>query len=537
MKKNYILEKRNSYALILFIFIALCTNSCKKEIYDVEKLDPARKKEMLAHMNGPKVETINFAQFKSKVNINALGTLKSSFITGPSSKSKLMAVNTEETYNGFAITTDSIKVIKANGHTSYVFPVKLSSKRAVSFQNLTIEESPTGTIAFVNTYTPSKKWIADWKAGHAGKFDGDIGVTYLNLNTGNLPSTLSNSKTNTQGKISSTKDHNAISLAQVCNTTTYYYAIPYSCGSGQHGPGDSRCALTGSDAAGYVYITSEITTCYDIPDGGGGGGGGTTPTPPGDYDPCSGNPPPPITYDNNAFRGGKLAKLPVSPCDEEPLPQDPPVTKEIINNITDPCLKTTISEALATNKDVKGFLSDLINKYAGLNNGIKINLSNGNISMPAQTNPSFESNGTFKADITFQNGYYNDVSKEAVIAALIHEVVHAYLYQTNSTYKNQTKAEQHNFLFTNFVQDIATYLTNKYNMPAQDAYGLAWSGMGDIYNNASDNDTFVTTPAVPATATTPAIPAKTMTKTELGSAVAPYKHTDTGSKGTPNCPK
>ena len=35
----------------------------------------------------------------------------------------------------------------------------------------------------------------------------------------------------------------------------------------------------------------------------------------------------------------------------------------------------------------------------------------------------------------------------------------------------------------------------------------------------------------------PAIPAQTMTKDQIASAMAPYKYTGMGSKGTPNCPK
>ena len=59
-------------AFALFLFV----NSCKKENHGGEKIDPARKKEMLAYKNGPEVEIIDLAQFKSKVNIDALGTLK-----------------------------------------------------------------------------------------------------------------------------------------------------------------------------------------------------------------------------------------------------------------------------------------------------------------------------------------------------------------------------------------------------------------------------------------------------------------------------
>lgn len=139
----------------------LLINSCKKEIYDGEKIYPTRKKEILAYKNGPKVETIPFALFIQKANLNALGTLKQEFVAASPLKSKTMSIQTDETYLGFKIITDSIKVIKDKGHTMYVFPVSLPSKRAISFQNLTIDESAERTLVFVNTYTPTKKWIAD----------------------------------------------------------------------------------------------------------------------------------------------------------------------------------------------------------------------------------------------------------------------------------------------------------------------------------------------------------------------------------------
>ena len=513
-------------AFALFLFI----NSCKKENDNKEKIDPARKKEILSYINGPKIEIINFAQFKSKANINALGSLKKEFEIVPSSKAKKMAINTAETYLGFTILTDSIKVIKDKGHTMYVFPVVLPSKRAISFQNLTIDESDSGTVAFVNTYTPTKKWIAEWKKGHPGKFDGIINITYLNLNT--VKQQYGDGAKNLPTGINTAQTINKPAIAVVCTTTTYYHEVPYSCASGNHYPED-LCYLTGDDRAGYNYFSYNITVCENENPG---GGGGTTPTPPPAYDPCPEDPP--LISSKKSLRN-KIMIVPPTECDEEePLPQVPPTNvpiKEINNNITDSCLKTTITDAISTNKDVKGFLSDLITNYAGLNNGIKINISNGNIPKPAQTTASFTSN-TFIADIVFQNGYYNDVSKEAVVAALIHEVVHAYLLQTSSTYRNQPKEEQHNFLYTNFVHDIATYLINKYSMPSDNAYGLAWSGMGELYIAAGPNDTFKTTPAIPATGTTPATHAKTMTKTEIGGAVAPYNFVGTGSMGIPNCP-
>lgn len=231
-----------------------------------------------------------------------------------------MLLNTEQTYEGFALQTDSIKMLNANGHTSYIFPVKLSSPRAVTFQNLTIDQSPGGTKIFVNTYTPTQQWIADWRAGKAGKFEGEISVSYLNGDSN--PSSLKGSNNNmaANGKIAYTNVPNKIMLEQeACSTTTYYFALPYNCGSGQHGPGDPGCYLTGDDRAGIAYISFDITTCTPT----GGGGGGTSPTPPGDYDPCgSGGNLPTVSY--NGATGAKLMVHENPDCNTQPpvLPEE-----------------------------------------------------------------------------------------------------------------------------------------------------------------------------------------------------------------------
>lgn len=299
----------------------LLINSCKKEIYDGEKIDPARKKEILAYKNGPKVETIPFAQFIQKANLNALGTLKQEFVAVSPLKSKTMSIQTDETYLGFKIITDSIKVIKDKGHTMYVFPVSLPSKRAISFQNLTIDESAERTLVFVNTYTPTKKWIADWKEGHAGKFDGEISVTYLNLNNG--------STSNSSGTANKKNNQNTISVEQTCTTTTYYFQTPYLCASGNHYPGQD-CYLTGDDRAGYTYSQYNITTCVDENPG----GGGTTTNPPPDYDPCPTDPPTVPEVNNKKSLRNKVMIVPPSECDEEPIQESPYLNQFILDIIT-----------------------------------------------------------------------------------------------------------------------------------------------------------------------------------------------------------
>lgn len=292
-------------AFALFILV----NSCKKESDNNEKIDPERKKEMLAYKNGPKVETIPFAQFIQKANLNALGTLKQEFVAASPLKSKTMSIQTDETYFGFKIITDSIKVIKDKGHTMYVFPVSLPSKRAISFQNLTIDESAERTLVFVNTYTPTKKWIADWKEGHAGKFDGEISVTYLNLNNG--------STSNSTGTANKKNNQNTISVEQTCTTTTYYFQTPYLCASGNHYPGQD-CYLLGDERAGYTYSEYDITTCENENPG----GGGTTTNPPPDYDPCPTDPPTVPEVNNKKSLRNKIMVVPPSECDEDRLPED-----------------------------------------------------------------------------------------------------------------------------------------------------------------------------------------------------------------------
>ncbi|MBC8987497.1 SprT-like domain-containing protein [Pedobacter sp. N36a] len=143
----------------------------------------------------------------------------------------------------------------------------------------------------------------------------------------------------------------------------------------------------------------------------------------------------------------------------------------------------------------------------------------------AQTKATIDHiNNLFKANITLNHNYFKDSSKEFVVTNLIHEMVHAYLLETNSTYRNDPIEQQHNFMFSNFAKDIAGYLISKYNMPNTDAWSLAWSGMGDIFQNATDDERFNTNQG------------ESLSKTEITNAYLPYNYTgDPSSKGTPNC--
>ena len=129
--------------LVLTLLLTTIIPSCKKELYVNEKLDPILQQKNKEYQNGPKISVVDLSQFKGKVNQAALGNLKKQFNIN-NGLEKLMSLNLPEAFNGFAIETDSIKMIVANGHTSYVFPVKLNSPSAVTFQNLTIDEGQMG---------------------------------------------------------------------------------------------------------------------------------------------------------------------------------------------------------------------------------------------------------------------------------------------------------------------------------------------------------------------------------------------------------
>lgn len=239
----------------------LLIGACKKELLTSgEKIDPAQLKINQGYVQNQKIKTINLNGFREKVNMNALGTLKSSFTNTKTNNNRTISVSTDETYLGFALHTDSIKVITDNGHVRYVFAVKSPSPRAVTFQNLTIDESAAGTIAFVVTYTPSRKWINDHKKGLLGKFDGERTVDFLYLKNGSpLPG---HGKTATIGKTGSSaqKPPTTANMVLECTMIDFYSYNAYPCASGNHWPGEP-CNLEGSQRAGYTEYISPEEVC------------------------------------------------------------------------------------------------------------------------------------------------------------------------------------------------------------------------------------------------------------------------------------
>lgn len=498
------LKKFTNYLLFTVVLLAA---SCKKQQDDTqqEQIDPKQQKEIQAYQNGNEITTINLVEFKSKIDLKTLGTLQQAFEKPKFVKEGTMLLNTAQTYDGFALQTDSIKVLTtASGHTSYIFPVKPSSLRAITFQNLTIDQSSEGTKIFVNTYTPTKKWIADWKAGKAGKFDGDIEVVYLN-NTNTLPKSNTANQTTTPSNGLMTINNDG------CATTTYYFDLPYNCASGLHGPNDPGCYLTGSDRAGVAHISYDITTCTEP--GGGGGGGGTSPTAPGGYDPCSGGTPQPTENNNRRIMGAgaQIMILPPPPpeCDPQPpvLPVDTAMNAKFVKNLKAMC---------ALNKLMKdGFFKNILNNFIGTNKPIDLTFKLDSIPQTpgfqtdANTIPNPATWNSNNIDITLAENVINNLTSLEVGLALLHEGVHAEIFRklisiqgpSNLSTNNfptlfnlytQYKVNQgytHEYMANHYVDLIASALgkfdSNKFTIDYYKA--IAWSGLKGTtaYNNLS----------------------------------------------------
>ncbi|MCJ0741382.1 hypothetical protein [Pedobacter montanisoli] len=353
LKKTFLNLKRNSSFLILSTLFLLCSVSCKKDLFNQSKQEysnPELVKRNAEYRKGPQMEKVSFNAFKTKTDLNVLGSV-GKMLTTANPKAKTMAVNTPETYEGLQINTDSVTIVKNGDRTSYIFSIKLSNPRAIVFQNLTVDVSPERTLTFINTYAPTQKWIAKWRSGNPGEFEGDISVTYLKSASTALPSIGSASPNSELNKNSTTKvmgkgelpgsKGKTMMVFVDCYTTTYYYIVAYQCAGDGHWPGQD-CNMDGDKRAGYRVASQDVTDCYVWDDGvgtgggsggGSGGGGGTSPTPPPDYDPCDTTNPPigPLGVHSGAT-GTKLMVHQNPDCNSVP-PTMPSQAQQLINNL------------------------------------------------------------------------------------------------------------------------------------------------------------------------------------------------------------
>ena len=127
---------RSLSTLILGVLALLLINSCKKELLTTPLEDLTSSK---ITKNGVSIESINFKTFKSEVDFNKLGKLKTTFEKGNEFNSHILLDANAK--SNIEIDLNSLKKLTVKGKTSYVFSIKSSSPRAISFSNLTIEQN------------------------------------------------------------------------------------------------------------------------------------------------------------------------------------------------------------------------------------------------------------------------------------------------------------------------------------------------------------------------------------------------------------
>ncbi len=457
----------NKYlTFILLTFVVIIFNSCKKDVNTIEKINPLLSARNIEYGKTPRITTINLQQFKAKVKPDLLGSLKSAFTTQESNQ-RLMSINIPETYAGFSLYTDSIKVINGSEFTSYIFAVKPLYKRSVTFQNLTIYQNNNSISAFITTYTPSKKWIRDWKTGKAGKFEGEISITPLNID-GSQPLTFLNNQSVLKEKtMSSTYPLSKLAnLPPDCSIYTFYHDEPYKCSSGLHWPWENECALFGIDGAGYVTVSSTVTICTGNP-----GGGSTTPDPPPGYEPCS-ETPGPINF--NGIRGERFASIPIAnPCDlEDDL--------EVKNQVVEPCLHGMVNNILLG--DIENDISKMIDSLFGNQSDMDLIIRDNIPLAPhidGEAYPTINAAGKIGAMIFLNREFLKGASREYIAATIMHEALHTYM-----GYYGIIMNAAHEEMAEKYVDTMGDILKEMFQLTDNDAKSLAWGGLtGTIFYN------------------------------------------------------
>lgn len=171
-------------------------------------------------------------------------------------------------------TTDSVRKLTINNHTTYTIPVYRRSHTGTVFRNIIIDSTDAGVKAYLAWYFPDKKWIQEYKKDRKRSFYG----TVIMNNYDGLPS--------------SGRPEGRANLVPVCASVMVLSSIVehLCCHNSQH----TSCGCPTGTKYYFEYQYSTVTTCIDsyidsfggYGGSGGGTGGGTVPNPGGGYDPC-----------------------------------------------------------------------------------------------------------------------------------------------------------------------------------------------------------------------------------------------------------
>ncbi len=235
----------------------------------------------------------------------------------------------------------------------------------------------------------------------------------------------------------------------------------------RYGNGAWYCQVGGYDS----YCESWDPSSGGSPGTGGGGGsgsgGGGTPNP-GDYPPSD---------PNNPCDGSSSPSVSaINPCDD-PDPSTPPT--DVINQVQDPCLQYMVNHVLF--RSPQSVISNLIQRTFNQQTVFNLRIMDSEriafttdgittASLNTTTNPM-----VLEADvvITLNRTVLKNASQEYIAATILHEAVHAYMYE-----QGNLGAMQHEAMYIGYAQTIASTLKAMYpNLTENEAWGLSVGGL------------------------------------------------------------
>jgi hypothetical protein len=154
---------------------------------------------------------------------------------------------------------------------------------------------------------------------------------------------------------------------------------------------------------------------------------------------------------------------------------------DIINKVTDPCLRPLVESLI--NNNVSGKISEIISKLNG-DTKVKVtftDVENTVLGGKGETGPSVkDKQGVWNIPIKLNRSLLKDSSKEYTTAVIIHEVIHAYFITVGKA--SEFSSFEHEIMATDYVKPFASYLTAIYGISEKHSISLAWAG---ITNSAS----------------------------------------------------
>lgn len=173
--------------------------------------------------------------------------------------------------------------------------------------------------------------------------------------------------------------------------------------------------------------------------------------------------------------------------------EEPPPLPEVLNNVDDPCLKSSVNNAIAL--DCKNEISSFINTVFGNSDQFILDFQDNTLIGSQATFDAYTVTGplnnnnltTLKTTITLNNPQLNDASKEYIAATILHESIHAWIdYLFPSQPAN---AEQHNLMAASYRFDMMLNALKQMfpGLNSQDAIDLTWGGLYNsiLFNNLS----------------------------------------------------